>query len=347
MKCKIPQSVHFLPVDLPVAFPAVLTCPQKLPSFITCDPLHFQFHDCCLLLFCPFHGTLYLEQEELHFSSGDFILLPELTLYALSYAPENYLFFAPASLLPGVSLSAPSPSTLMQAASKSAPAVPLSTSSLFSHAPTTSPSISLPSTPTQAASKVTPAFPLSTSTPAVLSREASPSLFLLAEQFFKEIQRKQPYYQDVAKGLLLSLLSSFSTCAFRPFSETCSPSPATPYSSSQASCSSSLDWFYSSLRYMQSNYAKPITIPEVAKNCCDLSPSQFRKKFAVLTGTSPLSYLQRFRIRAACRELYLREKSIGEIAADCGFPTLSCFHRQFQEQMHCSPSAWLARYSQS
>lgn len=272
MKCKIPQSVHFIPVDLPVAFPTVLTCPQKLSSFITCAPLYFQFHDCCLLLFCPSHGTLYLEQEELHFSSGDFILLPELTLYALSYAPENYLFFAPELLLPGAGVEAP----------------------------------------------------------AVLSREASPALFLLAEQFFKEIQQKQPYYQDVTKGLLLSLLSSFSCC-----------------SSSQASCSSALDWFYSSLRYMQSNYANPLTIPEVAKNCCDLSPSQFRKKFAALTGTSPLSYLQRLRIWAACRELYLREKSIGEIAADCGFPTLSCFHRQFQKQMHCSPSAWLAKYSHS
>lgn len=279
MKCKIPQSVHFLPVDLPVAFPAVLTCPQKLSSFLTCDPLHFQFHDCCLLLFCPSHGTLYLEQKELHFSSGDFILLPELTLYALSYSPENYLFFAPELLLPA---------------------------SLFS----------------------THALTASKSAQAVLSPKASPARFLLAEQFFKEIQRKQPYYQDVAKGLLLSLLSSFSSC-----------------SSSQASCSSALDWFYNSLRYMQSNYAKPLTIPEVAKSCCDLSPSQFRKKFAVLTGTSPLSYLQRLRIQAACRELYLREKSIGEIAADSGFPTLSCFHRQFQEQMYCSPSAWLAKYS--
>ena len=318
MKCKIPQSVHFLPVDLPIAFPAVLTCPEKLSSFLTCDPLHFQFHDCCLLLFCPSHGTLYLEQKELHFSSGDFILLPELTLHALSYASdendsadctlhestENYLFFAPELLLPASFIS--------------------------THALTASPSISLPSTPTQTASRVTPAVSLSTSTPAVLSREESPALFLLAEQFFKEIQRKQPYYQDVAKGLLLSLLSSFSSC-----------------SSSQASCSSALDWFYSSLRYMQSNYAKPLTIPEVAKSCCDLSPSQFRKKFAVLTGTSPLSYLQRLRIQAACRELYLREKSIGEIAAVCGFPTLSCFHRQFQEQMHCSPSAWLAKYSHS
>lgn len=316
MKCKIPQSVHFLPVDLPVAFPAVLTCPQKLSSFLTCDPLHFQFHDCCLLLFCPSHGTLYLEQKELHFSSGDFILLPELTLHALSYASdendsadctlhestENYLFFAPELLLPASFIS--------------------------THALTASPSISLPSTPTQTASRVTPAVSLSTSTPAVLSREESPALFLLAEQFFREIQRKQPYYQDVAKGLLLSLLSSFSSC-----------------SSSQASCSSALDWFYNSLRYMQSNYAKPLTIPEVAKSCCDLSPSQFRKKFAVLTGTSPLSYLQRLRIQAACRELYLREKSIGEIAAVCGFPTLSCFHRQFQEQMYCSPSAWLAKYS--
>lgn len=279
MKCKIPQSVHFLPVDLPVAFPAVLTCPQKLSSFLTCDPLHFQFHDCCLLLFCPSHGTLYLEQKELHFSSGDFILLPELTLYALSYSPENYLFFAPELLLP---------------------------TSLFS----------------------THALTASKSAQAVLSPKASPARFLLAEQFFKEIQRKQPYYQDVAKGLLLSLLSSFFSC-----------------SSSQASCSSALDWFYNSLRYMQSNYAKPLTIPEVAKSCCDLSPSQFRKKFAVLTGTSPLSYLQRLRIQAACRELYLREKSIGEIAADSGFPTLSCFHRQFQEQMYCSPSAWLAKYS--
>lgn len=279
MKCKIPQSVHFLPVDLPVAFPAVLTCPQKLSSFLTCDPLHFQFHDCCLLLFCPSHGTLYLEQKELLFSSGDFILLPELTLYALSYSPENYLFFAPELLLP---------------------------TSLFS----------------------THALTASKSAQAVLSPKASPARFLLAEQFFKEIQRKQPYYQDVAKGLLLSLLSSFFSC-----------------SSSQASCSSALDWFYNSLRYMQSNYAKPLTIPEVAKSCCDLSPSQFRKKFAVLTGTSPLSYLQRLRIQAACRELYLREKSIGEIAADSGFPTLSCFHRQFQEQMYCSPSAWLAKYS--
>ena len=318
MKCKIPQSVHFLPVNLPVAFPAVLTCPEKLSSFLTCDPLHFQFHDCCLLLFCPSHGTLYLEQKELHFSSGDFILLPELTLHALSYASdendsadctlhestENYLFFAPELLLPASFIS--------------------------THALTASPSISLPSTPTQTASRVTPAVSLSTSTPAVLSREASPALFLLAEQFFREIQRKQPYYQDVAKGLLLSLLSSFSSC-----------------SSSQASCSSALDWFYNSLRYMQSNYAKPLTIPEVAKSCCDLSPSQFRKKFAVLTGTSPLSYLQRLRIQAACRELYLREKSISEIAAVCGFPTLSCFHRQFQEQMHCSPSAWLAKYSHS
>ncbi len=88
--------------------------------------------------------------------------------------------------------------------------------------------------------------------------------------------------------------------------------------------------------YFGKHYAERVSIPAVAR-LCGMSMTNFRRVFKAETGASPQDYLNRLRICMAKAELRSGKYRIFEVAARCGFPSLSSFNRQFRKQTGRAP----------
>lgn len=75
--------------------------------------------------------------------------------------------------------------------------------------------------------------------------------------------------------------------------------------------------------------ARSWTLGEMAAQC-RLGRTQFASVFRDQTGDSPTHFLQRMRVREACRLLRETERSITHIALDCGFGTSQYFAQVFK-----------------
>jgi AraC-like DNA-binding protein len=71
-----------------------------------------------------------------------------------------------------------------------------------------------------------------------------------------------------------------------------------------------------------------------------LTESNFCKFFKKATGKTYSDYLNEMRINEACRLLVQTEKSVNQIAFDCGFETLSYFNRVFLNKKGITPSGY-------
>ena len=88
--------------------------------------------------------------------------------------------------------------------------------------------------------------------------------------------------------------------------------------------------------YIETHYAEPITIPQMA-DLCYFSPSHFMKFFKANMGVSFIQYLNNYRLTAARRLLGASSLSILEIAQQCGFENLSYFNRLFKQKFGITP----------
>lgn len=68
-----------------------------------------------------------------------------------------------------------------------------------------------------------------------------------------------------------------------------------------------------------------------------LGKTGFYQQFKRITGLSPNQFEQRLRLQRAVHGLNHTDRSISEIAYDCGFTTASYFNRCFREHFHLSP----------
>jgi YesN/AraC family two-component response regulator len=88
--------------------------------------------------------------------------------------------------------------------------------------------------------------------------------------------------------------------------------------------------------YIDSHYAEKITLEETAKMVY-MSPNYFSSYFHKATETSFSDYVTMQRIRKANELLSTTEKSINEIAMECGFPNISNFYRLYKKHTGTSP----------
>ncbi|HXB92398.1 MAG TPA: AraC family transcriptional regulator [Puia sp.] len=88
--------------------------------------------------------------------------------------------------------------------------------------------------------------------------------------------------------------------------------------------------------YMNTNYDKPITLGEVAKqvSMTEVSFSRFIKK---RTGNTFIDSLNEIRLGHASRMLIDTTHSISEISYHCGFNNISNFNRIFKKKKTCTP----------
>jgi len=89
-------------------------------------------------------------------------------------------------------------------------------------------------------------------------------------------------------------------------------------------------------KYILENYPYPISVVDMANQCC-LSRSSFIRKFTHFMGISPYAYLQKIRINHSLVLLELSEKSICDIAIEVGFYDQNNFTKQFKLHTGTTP----------
>ena len=90
------------------------------------------------------------------------------------------------------------------------------------------------------------------------------------------------------------------------------------------------------LNYIKKHYNEDIKIDELAKKI-GMSRRNFFLIFKKITGLTPIQYLIRIRIANAAEKLLHSNKSITEIANECGFSDSNYFCRKFHEINKYSP----------
>jgi AraC family L-rhamnose operon regulatory protein RhaS len=101
-----------------------------------------------------------------------------------------------------------------------------------------------------------------------------------------------------------------------------------------------LELFWEELRGDRDALRHEWTLPMMARRC-DLGVTRFVQYSKQLTNMSPMQYLSHCRIEAAGR--LLREepqRSITEIALDCGFSSSQYFAKVFRHRMGCMPRVY-------
>jgi transcriptional regulator GlxA family with amidase domain len=76
-----------------------------------------------------------------------------------------------------------------------------------------------------------------------------------------------------------------------------------------------------------------------------MSPRNFIRRFKAATGLSPISYLQRLRVRAAQRLLEEEHTTVQEVGRSVGNEDVAFFRRVFRRHAGASPAAYRARFA--
>ena len=87
---------------------------------------------------------------------------------------------------------------------------------------------------------------------------------------------------------------------------------------------------------LEKRYKEHWTIGQISRIAA-MAPSTLLPVFKKVTGYSPIDYLLHVRLAKAAEMLLKSEKTISEIAQDCGFPDSNYFSRQFRKCYNLSP----------
>jgi len=93
------------------------------------------------------------------------------------------------------------------------------------------------------------------------------------------------------------------------------------------------------ITYVDKHYMEEITIANLA-DYCNMSETNFRRRFSTYMNMSPVDYVNVIRIRKACSLLRDTDYSMDVIAEKVGYTTPSTFNRNFRHFVGTSPYQW-------
>lgn len=146
----------------------------------------------------------------------------------------------------------------------------------------------------------------------------------LLEKTLKEYKDKQLGYEIQIQAYLMQLFAFFFRNQYLSVPQM------------DAKKVEALEKVKNSLIYLEDNYNKEITLNEVAAVSC-MSVYNFCRIFKTATDSTLIEYLNYIRIREAEKLLLFSELSIGKIAMDMGFSSLSYFNKVFKRKNQMSP----------
>ncbi len=89
-------------------------------------------------------------------------------------------------------------------------------------------------------------------------------------------------------------------------------------------------------KYAMANFRKQLSVEQMAAEVF-MTPTSFCRFFKKRTNKSFIQYVNEIRIAYACKLLYEEDLRISNIAAECGFDSLSHFNKQFRKIKSVSP----------
>ena len=91
--------------------------------------------------------------------------------------------------------------------------------------------------------------------------------------------------------------------------------------------------------YIFSHYTDPLTLEEIAASG-SVSRSKCCLIFKKYLGESPIDFVNSYRLEKSCQELRNTDRSITEIALNCGFNHPSYYTKLFARKYGCTPSQY-------
>lgn len=88
--------------------------------------------------------------------------------------------------------------------------------------------------------------------------------------------------------------------------------------------------------FMETNFQEKISLEQIARSA-SISKSEVLRCFKDVIHTSPIRYLNTYRLRKAKELLLTTEKTVTEIAVSVGFDNVSYFDRMFRREYGTSP----------
>lgn len=96
--------------------------------------------------------------------------------------------------------------------------------------------------------------------------------------------------------------------------------------------------------YVRAHYREKVTVADMAA-VGGISVSSQERLFRKTFGLTPMVYMRKTRLNAACRMLRETEQSLAEIAAECGFSDQTNMTRAFRTELKITPMRYRLRYS--
>jgi AraC-like DNA-binding protein len=159
--------------------------------------------------------------------------------------------------------------------------------------------------------------------PNVIHEKDHPEIILAVRCLVAEMNNSESGYRSTVRALVWSLLVMLQRLA-----------PEADHHAKKNPAE--IERVCPALKYISMHYAEPVDIPKLAK-LCNCSLSTFRRIFHRSLGCMPVEYINKFRLKVAAALLTSTDRSVLEIAADAGFPTLSNFNRLFKAKFKTTP----------
>jgi PAS domain S-box-containing protein len=96
------------------------------------------------------------------------------------------------------------------------------------------------------------------------------------------------------------------------------------------------------VRQIRMRFGGSLRVEDLAR-MCSLSVFQFEQRIKRVFGVTPVQFITKTRIDAACDLLRTTRKPVAEIALDCGFYDQSALSRQFKAVTGLKPTEYRAR----
>jgi AraC-like DNA-binding protein len=161
----------------------------------------------------------------------------------------------------------------------------------------------------------------------VLSADENAEMAVLIRDIM-DLHRKKPnLYIDCACACLLALLIRATNL------------PKSRVADSAALVACNNKEINRAIEYIWRHFKEEIDCGQIAK-ACNMSETNFRRRFVELMRLPPMAYLNLTRIEEACKYLRTTDELMQDIALKCGFPTIQSFNRNFKKLLGTTPTRW-------
>lgn len=160
----------------------------------------------------------------------------------------------------------------------------------------------------------------------LLTAEECPDLAGIVLAICNEMRTKKEFYTETVRGLLLSLLFGIARS---------SQSRAGGVRSQAVR----MEQIAEAMDFVGENYGRELSIADLAA-AAHMSETHFRRIFQKYMNMTPLDYVNLVRVQRACEYMKKHDVPMENVAVQCGFQTVSTFHRNFKKMLGITPYQW-------